>query len=81
MIVYTTKYTLTSGVEKIDIGDKDPIADGYLIKGGVYYSKNSLFTDVELAVAAASKLRDKKIASLEKQITKLRNLEIKVVEG
>ncbi len=81
MIVYTTKYALTSGVEKIDTGDKDPIADGYLIKGGCYYPKNSLFSNVDEAMAAADKLRDKKIKSLEKQITKLRNLEIKVVEG
>ena len=81
MIVYTTKYALSSGIETIDVGDRDVFSDGYLILKHRYYAISHVHKDLESARVAADALRNRKIGSIEKQIEKLKKLKIKVVDG
>lgn len=72
---YVTKYALTGGIEKRD--DLREGDDGYVHgKPGfeVFKLGRDCFRSRDEAVAAAEKVRLKKIASLEKQIAKLRNM-------
>ena len=76
---YVTKYALTKGIIKIK---------GAVSQHGVFYfsrwgyaGKDDWFADENSARAKAEKMRTAKIASLEKQLNKLSNAEIKVVEG
>lgn len=81
MIVYTTKYALSSGIETIDTGDTDVFSDGYMIFGHRYYAIQHVHKDLCSAQVAAEAARKKKIASLEKQIELLKKLEIEVIGG
>lgn len=74
---YVIDYALTQGIIKVTAQSDDgtPSIIGY--KNGqytVYSHKPKWFTDEKEAKAAAETIRTKKIASLQKQITKLEKL-------
>lgn len=81
MKVYITKYALTQGIIEIDIEkirnfsiieDKDMLCfnDGH----PVYFHKGEWCRSKEEAIQDAEKKREKKVASLRKQLEKLENL-------
>ena len=81
MIVYATKYALTSGIERMDTHKRDPFSDGLFIHSdGPYYTAKHLFKDESAARVDAEEMRRKKISSLEKQIEKLKAINFKVVD-
>ena len=72
MIVYSTKYALTRGIEKLEIAD-DAFGDRYLFHRGNVYPRSSIFQDLNEAIKHAEEMRDKKIA-------RLRDIQIMVVD-
>lgn len=78
LTAYVTKYALTKGIIKT----RGTVSEsGYFYYGRWYWvRKDHWFTDENAARAKAEKMRKAKLASLEKQISKLRDYEIKVVE-
>lgn len=71
MKVYVTKYALTAGIKEME----GRLLEGYFKPDKGYsglITKNHFFEKREDAVAAADKMRQKKIASLESQIKKLK---------
>lgn len=74
MIVYSTQYALTRGIEKLEIDTAAIVVSRYVYCNGSSYRKSHLFESPADAMAHAEKMREEKIA-------KLRKLEIKVVEG
>lgn len=81
---YVTKYALTTKGEWITVeSERAPDKQGFIslkLPGAVFptYFKigRDVFTDVFEAGEAINAARDKKIASLEKQIAKLRKIEV-----
>lgn len=77
-LYYTTKYALTDGIKHVDLepvgGDGDYLrAPGHW--NGVFFKEGrDAFLDRDDAEKAANAARDKKIASLRKQIAKLEKL-------
>ncbi len=81
--VYDTSYALTDGIAIRRL--RDPICSGAL-KGHVFYKQSGSYGSANIispakwhatkaeAIAAAEAQRKKKIASLEKQIKKLRDM-------
>jgi len=82
MRVWLAKYALTQGVFPIDVEPLGgPLADDkYIPTNGKYrlytYYKmgRDIFETRKAAVARANDMRDRKIKSLEKQLTRLRKL-------
>ena len=75
MKYYITKYAVTDG---IFVRDCEPPKDGreYIFPGGydVFRVGKNAFTSQSDAIEVANKDRDKKIASLKKQIAKLEKM-------
>jgi hypothetical protein len=84
MEVWITKYALTGGIIKKSEGhvnyDIDPSGNFISVpwendlNGSEYFHKNEWFFSPSAAVAKAEDMRDKKIASLRKQIAKLEKM-------
>ena len=72
---YITKYALTSGIEEIE-SDFCNKGDQFWHIRGRYkiYRENEIFQTREEAVADANMRKERKIASLKRQIQKLENL-------
>lgn len=86
MKVWITKYALTKGIEEINsnnvtIMDVEDNGDLYIVrtKGSLpeVYNKKDYVLNKESAIAKAEELRQKKIASLKKQIEKLEGMKFK----
>lgn len=78
--VYMTKYALTSGIERVD----GTTVDGKRIFRGALCTSlgpNDWTNTREEAIARFEEMRTKKIASLERQIEKLRAMKPKFKEG
>lgn len=82
MRAFITKYALTQGILEVE-GELDH--DGEYLSWKTegswlrqYTARRDFCATLPGALAVAEKMRLKKIASLEKQVTKLRNCEIKV---
>jgi hypothetical protein len=78
--VYCIKYALTSGILRLE-GEISP--DGYFKQFpyhlcGHHLSRNDYRLTIEEAKDAAEALRKRKIASLEKQLEKVRSQTIKL---
>ena len=76
---YVTKYALTEGIIKTE-GAVSEYGTLYYPGGLFYVGKNHWTTSEHDAFIKAEKMRRAKILSLEKQIDRLRGLEIRVVE-
>ena len=85
MKVWITKYALTQGVEEIDsnqVKEFEMTDTGYLCfrRNGKYsyttelYSQKEWHRTKEFAIQKAEEMRQKKIASLKKQIEKLERM-------
>jgi len=72
MKAYITKYALSKGIFELE-GEKRGIAIAAPHYDGWYYPPDWYETREE-AIARAEQMRQKKIASLEKQIEKLKNM-------
>jgi len=72
MIIYTTKYALTKGIEKID-ADVEP-GKTLATKGLTCYHKPYWHETREAAIEHADQLRFQHIASLGRKIDKLRKV-------
>ena len=78
MKVWITKYALTQGVYRCDVETFDDSPRMVKDAGSMvpmYYHGNDWHETSDEAVAKAEKMRAAKIASLEKQIAKLRRLD------
>lgn len=84
MKVYLTKYALSDGIKEIEAERGVSAADGLITweKHGYsqYAHKGEWFRTLEEAVADAEERRFKKLASLKKQIEKLRKLTFSATE-
>jgi hypothetical protein len=73
--MWLAKYALTGGVKQVPVKMKDNSkyvnAEGYW---NLFVIDRDIFTNKEAAVKAAEAMRDKKIAALKKQISKLEKL-------
>lgn len=78
MIIYVTKYALTTGIIPIDARAIYP--DGSAAGRYSILYKNEFCLSLEEALSRAEEMRIAKIASLKKQIAKLETMEIKVKE-
>ena len=82
---YVTKYALTAGILKLVVEDYSNIAEGMVqqaVPQGSYpnkYHASQWARTREAALLAAEAMRAKKIKSLERQIARLKALEIRVV--
>jgi hypothetical protein len=76
-LYYLTKYALTQGVREMP-RDAEIYKETYLSHEGVFTTE--FYTDPGAAVGAARSMRDKKIASLKKQIKRLEGLAFNVDE-
>lgn len=76
MKVWITKYALTDGI--IETEGETNILGNFLITKGTYrnmwFSYNNCFANKESAIQKAEEMRQKKIASLKKQIEKLEQM-------
>lgn len=70
--VYVSKYALSDGIAEVEVWDN---RDGWVVKRAQYSVMYKLGRDAHLtredAVKDAMKRRDKRVASLKAQITKL----------
>lgn len=77
MKVYTTKYALTTGIELVEVkpGSDD---SKYVYTTGPYSQQfvmgKTAFLTYEEAATAACAMRDKKVASIQKQLAKVSGL-------
>jgi hypothetical protein len=79
--VWRSKYALVAGIKEMEVWDD---GDGYGRTRGTYDSLKfgrDIHLTREEAVASACEARDKKLASLEKQIAKLRALNFSPLEA
>jgi hypothetical protein len=79
---YVTAYALTMGIQKVEAlhcvsTDENMIVYPFDV-GHSFAHDNEWHFTAEEAVARAEEMREKKIASLKKQIAKLEKLEFKV---
>lgn len=76
VVAYVTKYALTQGILKIS---GRVSASGYFYGNGAYFelqvNPSNWTLDKCLAIERAEKMRDKKIASLKRQIARLQKLD------
>ena len=85
--IYVTKYALTKGIIEARPGSEADlwVKGTYVYTVGKWAQQFKLGTDAFLtedeARAAAEKARTNKLSSLAKQIERIRNLEIKVVQS
>jgi len=80
MKVYITKYALSKGIQRHEVSDIKHGTDRVFILGAMYslwFFKPHWHTDKNTALQQAELMRLKKIASLERQIFKLRGLKFK----
>lgn len=80
---YVTKYALTTGIEKVKVISTS--ACGGYVKTDEYpwsFLKvgKDVFATKEEAITAATAMRDRKLASMRKQIAKLEKLSFSVYE-
>ena len=90
MRVYITKYALTAGILEVDgeVSSNSPTLMGFKYPADNWWYSiahgegKEWHRSLEAAQARAKQMRDKKIASLRKQIAKLESIEeFKVVGG
>ena len=78
MKLFITKYALSCGIEEVEgiISEHFPTMCSYQTPGGYvnHAHRNDWHTCKKNATAMAEEMRDKKIASLRKQIKKLEGL-------
>ena len=77
MKAYTTKYALTKGIEVVDGSVSPDYPEMLTVTAGGYrthYHGNDWHTSFRAAYLRAEVMRQKKMASLEKSIKKLREL-------
>ncbi len=77
MRVYITKYALTEGVKEAETSEEEWNSENYIPIRGSWNSfrkDRHIFADRQKAMAAAEQMRQKKIKSLEKSISKLNKL-------
>ncbi len=81
MKVYLTKYALTRGIQT-EIGD--PNEDGIIkVPGGrwpKYYGPQDWSSSKDEALKRATELKNKRIASLKKQISRLESMKFEIEE-
>lgn len=84
MKIFVTKYALSIGIEEVshDVDDfKSPKKYLYYkrssLESSILVSKKHVFTSREDAIKAAQKMKDKKIASLEKQLKLVKEIKIR----
>lgn len=86
MKYYTTKYALTAGIEIHECELSDENGDYVYARGyknhcfQQFIVNKTAFTSIEDAAAAAERTRQKKIAYLKKQISRLEKITIKMPE-
>ena len=76
--VWVTKYTLTSGIFEADAYHCVSVSDRMIEIPGhppAHYHKPDWHLSREDAVSHAEQMRDKKVASMEKKLKKLREME------
>ena len=82
MRIFITKYALTSGIEEIEVNKEDIENDGYVLvkqdRLPTFFRKNEWAKTKEEALEIAEEMRKNKIASLKKQIEKLKKKKIKI---
>lgn len=75
MKIFVTKYALTKGILELEC----EIIDGKLAKTietyPQYFKESEWFYNEEFAIKCANKMKINKIASLERQITKLKKIQ------
>ena len=78
MKVWITKYALTRGIIEADVkltsSDSVSILSRDLLLPTHWFYKGDWFSDKESAIQKAEEMRQKKIASLKKQIEKLERM-------
>lgn len=81
MKVWITKYALTGGIREAEVED---VGDGMILdrRHGLptYFHPGNWFATPEAAVARARTVRDLKVASLRRQITRLEALTFEVTQ-
>lgn len=79
--IYVTKYALTLG---INVMEAEINSRGYAFSGGGFnrycLGPNDYWLTPEDAITRATEMRERKILSLEKQLSKLRSMTFEVVE-
>lgn len=85
-LAYVTQYALSAGIRCVEIIREDD--DGYAnvkwpggLNGSALFNRNQWSSSAEDAVKRANAMRVAKIASLQKQITKLEKLTFKLPEA
>lgn len=75
--VWITKYALTQGIFEVDARRCDSADQMIEVPGSfsAYYHKPYWHESREEAVSHAKQMRDKKVASIEKKLKKLREME------
>jgi len=87
MRIHVTKYALTQGIEIHDVSDSAVNGERFFGKLGNDTFPQHLIAgrefsfDMESAIVVARSMRDRKIASLEKQLAKLRNMDFDYATG
>lgn len=81
MIVYVTRWALTKGILEVEVDEPterapDMVVGGSSPLGCVYYHKGQWHRTREEAERKTWDMRDKKLASLRKQITKLEDMDL-----
>ena len=78
MKVYITRNALVEGIRVID-ASPSTISDGGFETNISFCRKNECHLTIEEAIKRAEEMRDRKIASLEKQIKKLQEMKFVVM--
>lgn len=81
-IAIITKYALTDGLRSVEAERSSTTDDMIIVRHGTfpsYYCGKDWTTDPTEAVKRAEQMMDRKIASLEKQLAKLRKLKFAVI--
>ena len=77
MKVWITKYALTDGIIKVE-AEQDKLTYGFVVTEGAFknewFNRTDCFTSRNSAIKKAEEMRQKKIASLKKQIEKLERM-------
>ena len=77
MKVWITKYALTDGIIKVE-AEQDKLTYGFVVTEGAFknewFNRTDCFTSRSSAIKKAEEMRQKKIASLKKQIEKLERM-------
>ena len=77
MKVWITKYALTDGIIEVD-SEQDRLTHRFVVTEGAFknewFNRTDCFTSRSSAIKKAEEMRQKKIASLKKQIEKLERM-------